>query len=183
MNPTDHSTLRARLSELADALGSKAPGEAGVKAWYIALKDFPIEQVINSLDHWLRTKPKMPAPADIRKILSGILSDRIEAHAIAEKQQFAIGAKRILSEASRCIGREHLGKIALILNSKPHSPDDWWHALITRWCSGEELVWMQMVNAKLAWEKSGRPEEWAPPGHDPEREAERAAIQHEADPL
>jgi len=178
MTPTDTKTLKDRLTELADAVGSKPVGEAGAKGWYIALKDFPLEEIVDSLDQWLRTKPKMPTPSDIRLILAGRLSDRIEHQAIADKSQFAAGAQRILTD--RRIGQEHLAKIREILSRKPAEPDDWWHKLMIRWRAGEQLAWMQMVNTRLAWEKSGRPQEWAPPGTpDAELIAERSAIQAE----
>lgn len=186
MNQSDLPTLRDRLTELAEALGGKAPGEGGVKAWLLALRDFAMPDVTDALDQWLRTKTKMPAPADVRLILAGRLSDRIEAKAVAERAEFAAGAKRIVSESQRRFARHQLDHIATILDSyrkRDEDPDAWWHALIARWRKGEELEWMQMVNAKLAWQRSGRPAEWAPPGHDAEAEAERAAIQHESDPF
>jgi hypothetical protein len=70
MIPADTATLRDRLIELADAVGAKAPGEPGVKAWYIALKDFAIDDIVGALDHWLRNRPKMPSPSDIRVTLA-----------------------------------------------------------------------------------------------------------------
>jgi hypothetical protein len=185
VNNYDGKTLKARLSELADALGGKAPGEAGIKAWTVSLQDFPIEEVVAALDLWLQTKTKMPAPADIRQILAGRLSDRIEAKAQAEKAEYEAGATRILSEVSRGIGREYLAKIRDILaksRGNPGNGDTWWHALILKWRAGEPLVWMQMVNARKAWEKSGKPAEWAPRGEsEAEREAaeERRCIQAE----
>ena len=183
MNQSDLPTLRDRLAELADAVGSRPPGDAGVKAWLMALRDFPMPDVTDAMDQWIRTKSKMAAPADIRLILANRLSDRIERQAVADKAAFAEGAQRIL--ASREVARFHLDKIRGILarsREKGHSPDDWWHKLIERWRAGEQLVWMQMVNAKLAWENSGRPPEWTPPGVDAEWEAERAAIQSEGQP-
>jgi hypothetical protein len=113
MNGSDASTLRARLSEIADALGFKAPSEPGIKAWILALQDFPCPDVIDALDHWLRLKPKMPTPADIRIILAGRLADRIEGKAIAEKAQFAAGAQRILCDPR--IAKHHLDKALRIL--------------------------------------------------------------------
>jgi len=113
--PTDSKTLRERLVEIADAVGAKPPGEAGVKAWFIALKDFPIEDVVDALDTWLRTKPKMPTPADIRLVLAVRLSDRIERNAVTEKAQFASAARRILTEAEKRIGRQHLAKALGVL--------------------------------------------------------------------
>ncbi len=178
MNPSDLPTLRARLSELADAVGSKAPGEAGLKAWLAALSDFAMPDVVDALDIWLRTKPKMPTPAEIRGVLASRLSDRIEHHAVAERDAYAAGAKRIMSEASSRIARDNLDKIARMLRSThPEDPDDWWHRIIGRWRLGESLEYAQIVNAKLAWERAGKPSEWTPP--DAEAQLERAAIQAE----
>jgi hypothetical protein len=180
VNPTDTQAMKGRLTEFADAVGARAPGEAGLKAWYIALKDFAIDEVVDALDQWLRTKPKMPAPADIRLILAGRLSDRIERQAAAEKAEFANGARRILTDAQRAIGREHLAHIRAILSGqREHNPNDWWQAVMHRWRNGDELTYMQLVNARISWEKSGRPVEHAPPGVDVEAELERAAIQGE----
>lgn len=184
MNQSDIPVLSARLAELAEAVGSKPPGEGGVKAWLLALRDFPMPDVTDAFDQWLRTKTKMPAPADIRLILAGRLSDRIESKARAEQAEFAAGAKRIVSDASRKLARSSFDRIARALEAfrRDDDPDFWWHALILRWRAGEELLWVQMVNAKAAWERSGRPPEWAPPGIDPEAESERAAIEAESDP-
>lgn len=185
MNQSDIPTLRERLAELADAVGARPPGEAGVKAWLMALRDFPMPDVTDALDQWLRSKTKMPAPADIRLILSGRISDRLEQHAAAEKAQFAVGGKRIVTEAQRRLARATFDRIAAVLHAyrRDHDPDEWWHAIILRLRSGDQLEWAQIVSAKSAWERSGRPVEWALPGTDPEAEAERTAIQHEADPL
>jgi hypothetical protein len=180
MNGSDIPTLRERIAELAEALGSKAPGEAGLRAWLAALKDFPMPEVVDAFDHWLRTKPKMPAPSDIRLILAGRLSDRIERQAAADKGDFVQGSKRILTAAQKAIGQEHLAKIRAILsNQGTHDPDDWWHRLIERQRAGEELAYMQLVNSRLAWEKAGRPPDWTPP--DIEAKLERAAIQAESE--
>src|SRR5207302_9545625 len=168
--------LRARLSELADAVGSKSPGEAGLKAWLAALSDFAMPDVVDALDTWLRTQPKMPTPAEIRTILVGRLSDRIERHAIEDRDAFRAGAKRILSDPH--IAKTELGKIGLILHSmRPEDPDDWWHRIIGRWRLGESLEYAQTVNAKLAWERAGKPSDWTPP--DVEAQLEREAIQNE----
>lgn len=166
MNQSDIPTLRERLAELADAVGAKSPGEAGVKAWLVALRDFSMPDVTGALDQWLRTKAKMAAPADIRLILAGRLSDRIERKAAADKAEFAAASRRMVSEASRRLARGHLDKIAAILHAyrRDHDPDDWWHKIILRWRRSESLEYMQMINARLAWERSGRPAEWAPPG-------------------
>ena len=176
MSPSDLPTLRARLTETADALGSKVPGDAGLKAWLSALSDFAMPDVVDALDTWLRTKPKMPSPADIRGILAGRLSDRIERQVTEDRAAFGAGAKRVLSDPR--IAKAELGKIGLILHAmRPEDPDEWWHRIIGRWRLGESLEWMQMVNAKIAWERAGRPSEWIPP--DIEVKLEREAIQAE----
>ena len=50
------------------------------------------------------------------------------------------------------------------LLSRPAPPSDsWWHALITRWRNGEELLEIQRTNAVRAWKAAGKPADWAPP--------------------
>lgn len=191
MNPSDIPILRARLCETAEALGAKAIGEAGLKAWQIALKDFPCADVIDALDQWLRTKQKMPVPADIRALCSAHLSDRIEIRAIADKAEFAAGARNMMAVIDKRIGREHLTRIHEILakaRANPPSPDDWWHKLIKKMREGQPLCIAQIEFSTRAWINAGRPKEWTPPGletmaavSESEREAmeEREAIQKE----
>jgi hypothetical protein len=83
MTPTDAPILRDRLTELADALASKPPADAGLKAWFFALKEFPLDQIVGALDMWLRTRQKMPAPADIRQITAQRIAEQ-EARAQRE---------------------------------------------------------------------------------------------------
>lgn len=81
MIQVDARTLADRLTELADALGARPPGETGIKAWFIALRDYSIEDVVSALDTWLRTKAKVPAPVEIRQLLSASVSARLERQA------------------------------------------------------------------------------------------------------
>jgi hypothetical protein len=122
MNLADLPTLRDRLTELADALGAKIPGDAGMKAWLAALRDYPCQNVVDALDQWLRTKSKMPAPAEIRQILGVMTSERIE-RAAADRALEQMHTPATL-EASTEVGRRELAKIwALIRSGKPARGD------------------------------------------------------------
>jgi hypothetical protein len=176
MNPTDSLTIKERLTELADALGSKPPAEAGVKAWYIALKDFPLDEVLGALDTWLRTKAKMPAPSEIRAILAARLSDRMERQSAADKAEFAAGASKILQRmGNQEVARFHLAKIHETLRSfrsQPHDPLRWAGALKSKETAGEKLELCQ----SRAWRQAlGNTVTEA----EIEAIAERAAIQAE----
>jgi len=97
MNPSDVSTLAKALEEMADALCVKAPGKAGLGVWLRVLQHQPIGKVIDAVDEWIRTRPKMPTPADILGALSNRVSNRIEAHtptrqAIADFERPAPGS-------------------------------------------------------------------------------------------
>lgn len=76
MNPSEIGSLRERLTELAEAVGAKPPAEAGLKAWLAALHEFPTPDVLGALDDWLRSRPKMPAPSDIRARVIAMRDER-----------------------------------------------------------------------------------------------------------
>ena len=145
MNQIDIPTLSARLNEMADALGCKPVSDIGVKAWLMALRDFAIEAVVDALDAWLRTKAKMPTPAEIRSICVARLSDRIESKSAVDKAEFASAARAII--ASPSTRRLHLDRIAAMLCGPPSDPRDWARSLREREKRGENL----QVCQRKAW--------------------------------
>ena len=115
MIPTDVPTMKARLVEMFEAMNAKAPTDAAMRAWFVALRDYPIDEVVSALDRWLLVKAKPPAPAEIRSLCAARLSDRIERDARQAKGDFEAGARRVLSEADRAIGRQCLAKARAVL--------------------------------------------------------------------
>jgi len=162
VNPTDSLVLKDRLAEIADAVGAKAPGELGVKAWYIALKDFPIDKVVGALDTWLRTKPKMPAPADIRQIVAASVSDRLEATLKANAEPFRLTPQgrdpnspaylkfkawwaAFKANSPPCPYPDHRGgfiRVGAVIAASDAEPDVdfWWRSIIERATLGDRSL-------------------------------------------
>jgi len=67
----------------------------------------------------------MPAPADVRLILAGRLSDHIERQSVARKAEFAVGAQRILADPQ--IARVHLDRCFQVLRKSAPSSDFEWN--------------------------------------------------------
>jgi hypothetical protein len=65
MQPHDIKPMTEALQAAFDALGARSPGDAGVKQWFRALKGFPVEDVVDSLDSWVMSNRRAPTPTDI----------------------------------------------------------------------------------------------------------------------
>jgi hypothetical protein len=114
MQRADLQTLNDRLNELSEALNGKQLSKAALTVWAGVLKDYPIEEICDSIGQWARTKTKFPAPAEIATICAGKLSDRLESQARREKAQYAAGACQIMCDPH--VARAHLAKMRAILN-------------------------------------------------------------------
>jgi hypothetical protein len=179
MKAEDTGTLKQRLVDMAEALGGKPPTQGALLVWVDVLKEFAISDIAGALIDWPKANTRMPAPADIRKLLGGRTSDRIEERAAAENaRNRPVFEPRTAEDAARA--RRVAERLSRLLRA-PVSPDDWWHRLVERWRDGEVLCYAQQRAAAMAWVKAGKPSEWAPPIEVDDREAEeeRLAIQGE----
>ncbi len=167
MTPSDIPTLRSRLAECMEAMSGKPPTEAAVKGWFVALRDLRMDQVVDALDSWLRTKSKMPAPADIRAVIGVRVSEKIESQASAPSPTLAdLRPSSPNSPAYRAF-RRHLAEI---LSRQKPGPRDWARKLRAREMGGEKLLLCQ----SRAWrEVLGSP---ARTDAEIEADEERAAI-------
>jgi hypothetical protein len=86
MQKHELAALSTRLTELADALGARAPGAGGVVVWGDALSGHSFDDVQNALTDWPRRNTKMPAPADIVKVCGERQGNRIERQAAANRE-------------------------------------------------------------------------------------------------
>jgi hypothetical protein len=188
VNKIDLPTFETRLNELAEAVGAKPLGAAGLALWFRILSPHSIEWVVDCLDSWARHKTKFPAPAEIATMCSARESERLEHRAQEAKKSFAHGAEAIAkstpSEGWKALGdcRAILAQDAGVPNAfdptvrvKLPDPKRWAHALIAKARGGEKLSVIQ-INA--ACEALGIDPETIL--EDPELAAERAAIQAEA---
>lgn len=65
MQPHDFKPFTDAMRATFDAIGARAPGEDGLKTWFRALKAFPCEDVVDSLDAWVMSNRRAPTPTDI----------------------------------------------------------------------------------------------------------------------
>ena len=85
MLPTDISTLKERLAELAEVFERKPLTEKALKVWFDTLRDFPCDQVMALLLGWPRTHGKMPVPAEVWKAMNDWAIDQRERKAASER--------------------------------------------------------------------------------------------------
>lgn len=65
MQPQEFRPFTEAMRATFDALGARVPGEEGMKTWFRALKAFPCEDVVDSLDSWVMSNRRAPTPSDI----------------------------------------------------------------------------------------------------------------------
>lgn len=172
MSPADLPALRDRMAECVEAISGKAPSEGAVKGWFVALRDLRIDQVVDALDGWLRTKSKVPTPADIRAIVGSRLGEKIERDASAPSMTLA--DMRPCSPDSPAY-REFKRRLAEILARPKPGPRDWARKLRAKERSGEKLLLCQM----RAWREALRDIPRSPT--EIEADEERAAIVAESE--
>lgn len=71
--------LHARLNELADYYGAKAPSTAAIKIWFDCLEGVTWPDVATVLTDWPKHKRAFPVGDEVRKAAAALLSDRLEA--------------------------------------------------------------------------------------------------------
>lgn len=125
MLPTDFSTLKARLDELAEVFERKTPTEKAIRVWFDVLKDFPIERVAGVLISWPKLHTKFPSPAEVWKIVSEATSFERERKAAQENrsQPFYPGVGGRQAEA-------FIASIQKILERPKWSPREHWERLL-----------------------------------------------------
>ena len=89
----DHKTeFKALISGTISAMGGRAPDEAAMGIWLLALNAFNYNDVREAIVNWASTETTWPRPADISKAIKG-------KHArMAEHQE---ASKRVADELER----------------------------------------------------------------------------------
>lgn len=168
MNKSDAHWLVDRLEELAEALGSRAPGAKAIPVWLDALGDCKPDHVKAVLADWPKFSVKMPAPADVRKKALEKLSDGIESRAAAESRRddakAMAGAFRsprtteiarvefakIKDLLSDCDGRAISGHFLHIAGNSRMDPKQWAKILQVADQCGDSLSFAQVSAYKAA---------------------------------
>jgi len=131
MTPTEIPMFVESVMQLADALGGKAPTQAGLKVWIQVLREFPLPEIIDQLDGWAKRSNKMPAPADVWKVCNERRIDRLEASAAAERNTFSAEAKRAF-QRNDALGKK-LRTLAATVREQPSADaKDWARIIVHR---------------------------------------------------
>ena len=157
MQRTDLDLFQKLMCEVNECYGHRPPSPAVLTHWVDALRDHPFPTVDSVLRNWIRTKQKPPVIADIAGICAGILSDRIERRAEADKQQFS---KAPDFEKATPYGKECI-RAMLALVARPKPPSKEWARKIME---NPESTFFQRQIAKPVYATMQRRE----PGQDDE---------------
>lgn len=157
MRPSDANELARRLANLADALGGKAPGAAGLAVWMDTLAECDASDVWGVLIDWPKSRAKMPLPTEVLKLAREVASERRERIAKAEArigQTFDVAAIRgDLSCPAYAAFRDAV--VRLRRTPKPQ-PKAWAYALRDRENRGEFLFPVQRENWRAALRETTR---------------------------
>ncbi len=118
----DIPSLKKLIAETYECCGARVPSDGAMAQWFDALREHPFETVQSVLKTWLRTKTKPPVIADIALICAGMLSDRVEARAAADKAAFSKPPEwsGVTPYGSKCIAEMRA------LLAKPKRPSKEW---------------------------------------------------------
>lgn len=114
MQPHDIKPFNEAIRATFDAIGARAPGDEGLKSWFRALKAFPCEDVVDSLDSWVMSNRRAPTPNDIVEACQerGIRRRekqsekwRVEEHNGPYTMGATPAGKRALAEIRRMVAR------------------------------------------------------------------------------
>lgn len=138
MQPHDIKPFNEAIRATFDAIGARAPGDEGLKSWFRALKAFPCEDVVDSLDSWVMSNRRAPTPNDIveacqergiRRREKQSENWRVEEH----NGPYTMGAtetgRRALAEIKRMV--------AHMQRPKHGKQVGWAHKIIDRYLAGD----------------------------------------------
>lgn len=155
MKAVDLPELDRRLSELADAFGTRPPSKGALNVWLDALKECQFDDVKSVLSDWPKSHAKAPLPAEVLKACRTMMSERIERQAEINRQtaptiaDLVEGLKRNLSPESKKAREEIAARLASA-NSKVKDHKAWAKKLKARDESGEQLLECQ----RNAWREA-----------------------------
>lgn len=199
MKQSEMQQVGSRLAELAEFYDRKPPTPNALKVWADAFTGCSLADVMDVLTGWPRSKRTFPIASEV---VENCQSRNAERHHALSKRvdtpapfppkpnnpnspaylRFKAWRADFKRNPPQCPHPDRIGTFVrvgalltgMVADLEPN-PDAWWQAIITRWRSGEQLVWAQMEMATQAWIAAHRPSDWIPP--DEEARLEREAIQ------
>lgn len=155
MQKFDVPQVQQRLTELAGALGGKAPTPSAMQVWLDALAECHVDDVKAALADWSKEHTRMPAPADILRAARTRLSDRVEE----ESRRNNASALRPEDLRPRthpaedpqawAAYQQFCRKFRTLLANRP-APKAWAYALRAKEEAGEPLLLIQREKWRMA---------------------------------
>lgn len=142
MNASNLSDMEQRLTDIAEALGGRAPTKGALRVWHDTLRDQSYDDVVAVLADWARDHVKPPTPAEVARAVGGRVSDRIERTAALharENRRTDLPAGDPNSPGYRAF-REAMQRLR---HRQHHDPRDWARRLRDREAAGEHLSIVQ----------------------------------------
>ncbi|BAP87278.1 sigma-54 interacting response regulator protein [Burkholderiales bacterium GJ-E10] len=179
MNLSDLPTLRSRVGECLEAMSGKPPTESAVKGWFAALRDLRLDHVVDALDNWLRTKSKIPTPADIRAMVGNRRGEEMERTAREDAARSPTPDQLRPATPNSPAYREFRARLAAMRGRTPASHRGWAYQLRARELAGKRLLRCQSTAWRAAVDERLPADDFL----DAQREAaeERAAIVAESE--
>lgn len=138
------------LNELSETFDRKALPAKAVKVWFEVLKEFTYFDVSGLLIGWPKKSTKMPAPADIWKVLNDNRSYAIEMEAVKNKREFQFEADKVFKRNDK-LG-QNIRQLAQKIQARgARDPKDWAQKIIDRAEDGtQSYISMKWANEQLA---------------------------------
>lgn len=181
MRPTDLPELERRLTDLADALGGRAPSKAALRVWLDTLAECTMPDVSSVLTDWPKSHAKPPLPAEVLKACRDRLSDRIERQAAVDREAGkTFSVDRLKGDPNSPAYRAFQAALAELKRKPKPGPKDWAWRLREKEIRGEFLYPVQRENWRAALRGMPGAEMPSESEADIEARLEREAIQAEA---
>lgn len=148
MHKQELPELSSRLSQLADALGGKAPSPAGLLVWGDALAECRTDDVKAVLTDWPKSHTKMPSPAEILKSCRELAAARREAAEAIERAKGGGGLEKVFANANTEVARAALkGILEMLADCKPGLVAGTFHPISGR-PDADHKAWAKKLKAR-----------------------------------
>lgn len=155
MHKTDLTLMAAQLNALAEVFDKKPVSPKALEVWFDALREFPVERVMDRLNTWARSHGKFPTPAEVWKAVNEFQVDRREEKAADEARQNRapipqwMGRTEFGSRASKAILAILAGSVGCATWDRTRWIEHWQGVLAT---PNEYLIREEMAgDALLRW--------------------------------